>query len=192
MLEDPIGVPQDYAKAREWYEKAATAGSTLAMNNLGSMYESGQGVPQEYAKAREWYEKAADAGNGTGMSNIGALYYYGHGVPQDYTKARQWWEMAVAAGNGEARAYSRLAGELNDGRGGPVDYPRVAKLLLQSAKQEGEYALKVLRGPLSEWNAATRRELQSELAHRGYYTGPVDGVWGDSSRAALESYLKAP
>ena len=53
------GVPQDYAKAREWYEKAAAAGDAAAMRNLGFLYANGQGVPQDYAKAREWYEKAA-------------------------------------------------------------------------------------------------------------------------------------
>src|SRR5262249_14744528 len=54
------GVPQDYAKAREWFEKAADEGDTTAMNNIGVLYEHGQGVPQDYAKAREWSENAAD------------------------------------------------------------------------------------------------------------------------------------
>ena len=33
------GVPQDYAKAREWYEKAADKGNADAMANLGVFYE---------------------------------------------------------------------------------------------------------------------------------------------------------
>jgi TPR repeat protein len=55
-------VAQDYAKAREWYEKAAEKGDTTAMVNLGLLYDNGRGVAQDYAKAREWYEKAADRG----------------------------------------------------------------------------------------------------------------------------------
>ena len=57
------GVTQDYAKAREWYEKAAAAGDAGAMHNLGGLYENGQGVPEDDAKAREWFEKAAAAGD---------------------------------------------------------------------------------------------------------------------------------
>src|SRR6516162_10067243 len=57
------GVSQDYAKAREWYEKAAAKDSSDAMLNLGALFVNGLGVPQDYTKAREWYEKAADKGD---------------------------------------------------------------------------------------------------------------------------------
>ena len=45
---------QDYAKAFEWYVKAADKGDASAMSNLGLFYANGQGVAQDYAKAREW------------------------------------------------------------------------------------------------------------------------------------------
>ena len=56
------GVAQDYAKAREWYEKAAAGDNVRAMNNLGLLYDNGQGVAQDYAKAREWYENGRSQG----------------------------------------------------------------------------------------------------------------------------------
>jgi TPR repeat protein len=90
------GVPQDYAKAREWYKKAADKGNAAGMNGLGALYYNGYGVAQDYAKAREWYKKAADKGNAAGMSSLGALYYNGYGVAQDYAKAREWFEKAAA------------------------------------------------------------------------------------------------
>ena len=34
-------MPQDYAKAREWYEKAADKGDAVAMTNLGWLYDNG-------------------------------------------------------------------------------------------------------------------------------------------------------
>lgn len=40
------GVPQDFAKAIEWYQKAADAGNTDAMCNLGIHYQRGQGFPK--------------------------------------------------------------------------------------------------------------------------------------------------
>jgi TPR repeat protein len=57
------GVKRDYQQGRQWYEKAAAAGSTKAMNNLGLLYENGYGVKQDYQQARQWYEKLAAAGN---------------------------------------------------------------------------------------------------------------------------------
>ena len=57
------GVAQDYAKAREWFEKAAAKDDARAMRLLGVLYDNGYGVTLDYAKAREWYEKAAANGD---------------------------------------------------------------------------------------------------------------------------------
>jgi TPR repeat protein len=64
------GVAQDYAKARELYEKAAGQGSTNAMFNLGTLYDYGRGVAQDYAKAREWYQNAADKGDADAKARL--------------------------------------------------------------------------------------------------------------------------
>ena len=42
LYEDGHGVPQDYAKAFEWYERAATTDDANAMNSLGVLYENGR------------------------------------------------------------------------------------------------------------------------------------------------------
>ena len=63
LYADGQGVARDYAKAREWYEKAADKGDANAMNHLGLLYAKGQGMAQDYARAREWFEKAADKGD---------------------------------------------------------------------------------------------------------------------------------
>ena len=63
LYENGRGVPQDYAKAREWHEKAAAVGNAGAMSNLGNFYRDGLSVPKDYAKAREWLEKAFAAGD---------------------------------------------------------------------------------------------------------------------------------
>lgn len=42
--------------------------------------------------------------------------------------------------------------------------------------------------PLS---AQATRDVQSRLRALGYYGGPVDGVWGDGTRAAVERFQRA-
>jgi Sel1 repeat len=114
------GVPQDYGKARGWYEKAAEKGNDFAMNNLGVIYGNGLGVPQDYGKARGWYEKAADKGNDLAMNNLGWFYQNGWGVPQDYGKARGWYEKAADKGND--LAMNNLGVIYGNGLGVPQDY----------------------------------------------------------------------
>ena len=100
------GMAQDYAKAREWSEKAAEKGHWGGMLNLGLWYYDGRGVAKDYAKAREWFQKAADRSNDeVAMLYLGHLYHNGGwGVAQDYAKAREWYEKAADKGDAEARA----------------------------------------------------------------------------------------
>ena len=44
------GVPQDYAKARQWWEQAAAQGHADAQYNLGQLYFFWHGVPQDLGK----------------------------------------------------------------------------------------------------------------------------------------------
>jgi TPR repeat protein/energy-coupling factor transporter ATP-binding protein EcfA2 len=129
-----LGVPQDYAKAREWYEKAADKGHVIALNNLGWLYQNGWGVPQDYGKARGWYEKAANNGNPVAMSNLGWLYQNGWGVPQDYGKARGWFEKA--ADNGNAIAMNSVGWLYQNGWGAPQDYGK-ARAWYEKAADNG-------------------------------------------------------
>jgi TPR repeat protein len=53
------GVPQDYTKARLWYEKTAAQGNADAQTLLGVLYYYGRGVPQDYMRAHMWLNLAA-------------------------------------------------------------------------------------------------------------------------------------
>ena len=46
------GVPQDYAEALRWYERAAEQNEPRAEDALGYMYLNAQSVPQDYAEPR--------------------------------------------------------------------------------------------------------------------------------------------
>jgi TPR repeat protein len=97
------GVPQDYMKARQWYEQAAAQGNAGAQSNLGWMYFNGQGVPQDYTTARGWYEKAAAQGDVWSQVNLGLLYVEGNGVPQNDVRAYMWWSLAAASTGDEQK-----------------------------------------------------------------------------------------
>ena len=94
---------KDYAKAMEWYLKAAANGNSSAQNSIGYMYQYAQGVEKDYAKAMEWYLKAAANANSSAQYNIGYLYENGLGVEKDQDKAIEWYEKAAAQGNTDAQ-----------------------------------------------------------------------------------------
>ncbi len=125
------GVPQDYAKAMEWFRKAAAAGIGRAMNNIGMLYTNGQGVPQDYAKAMEWFRKGAAAGSGLAMNNIGVHYDNGQGAPQDYAKAMEWYRKAAAAGSGDAMY--NIGVHYDNGQGVPQDYAKAMEWFRKAA-----------------------------------------------------------
>jgi TPR repeat protein len=57
---------QDYATARQWFEKAAAKGDEEAQTYLGWLYEYGKGVPQDFVQAHKWYNLAAAKGEMAG------------------------------------------------------------------------------------------------------------------------------
>jgi TPR repeat protein len=150
------GVPQDYAKAREWSEKAATLGDAGSMTRLGLLYSYGQGVPQDYANARQWFEKAAAEDNADAMSNLGAFYENGYGVAQDYAKAREWFEKAAARDN--AFGMYNLGILYENGLGVPQDYTK-ARVWYGKAADKGVASAK----------AALERLPMREAAMAGRY-----------------------
>lgn len=88
---DDKGVAQDYAKAVEWYRKAAEQGNAAAQNNLGDCHYFGNGVAQDYAQAAEWYRKAADQGSLVAQENLGWCYVNGPEGFRDNETAVSWF-----------------------------------------------------------------------------------------------------
>ena len=54
-----LGTAPDYARAEQWFEKAAAQGSRRARINLGYMYEQGLGMSQDTARALNLYRDAS-------------------------------------------------------------------------------------------------------------------------------------
>jgi len=92
------GLAQDYARAFEWYKKAAEKGDLAAQLHLAQLYrDGGKGLPREMAQAAEWYRKAAEQGDAGAQATLGTLYSIGQGVAQNYLEAYYWLYLAAAA-----------------------------------------------------------------------------------------------
>jgi hypothetical protein len=59
IYEKGLGVPANYQKAAEWYQKAADQNYSSAQMNLGFLYEKGLGVKQDTRISNKWYNLAA-------------------------------------------------------------------------------------------------------------------------------------
>lgn len=88
----------DYKAAADWYRKAATAGISTAMYNLGTMYFNGQGVPQEYSTAHDWFISAAKHRNPYAELQLGLMSYTGQGMPKNPEQEFYWYQKAATQG----------------------------------------------------------------------------------------------
>ena len=66
-----LGLPQDWTKAMELYQKAGELGCTNAHCHLGESYDKGMGVVVDQKKANHYYELAAMGGDIYARHNLG-------------------------------------------------------------------------------------------------------------------------
>lgn len=150
--EDGKGVPQDEAKAVEWFRKAAEQGNAAAQNSLGVMYAHGRGVERNREEAVRWYRKAAKNGLSEGLYNVSISYFNGEGVNEDLALAYAYMLIAQSKGDPEAaEALQHISDELH-GRVEP------AKLKLAVMYEKGDEVPQDYSGAL---------KLYQELAAMG-------------------------
>ena len=116
----------DYVKAVEYYYQSAEKdGDSMAMHNLGCMYENGEGVAQNYVEAVKWYRKAAELGYSDAQNNLGKMYETGMGVLQDYAEAFNLYMKSAEQNN--ATAQYNLGLMYQNGHGMPRDHEEALK-----------------------------------------------------------------
>lgn len=64
---------QDFAKAKECYEKAVELGEPFGYVSLGALYEEGYGVEKDLEKAAEYYRLAIENGRTDAQPFLDAL-----------------------------------------------------------------------------------------------------------------------
>jgi len=87
--------PEPQIFPRDYYEKAAEAGSPEAQVRLGFLLDHAE----DNEKAVHWYRAAADQGYPDGLGGLAEMYAKGEGVPRDPAKARELFEKAGEAGH---------------------------------------------------------------------------------------------
>jgi len=97
-------VPQDFTKAKYWFERAlASANSAKAALKLGNYYYLGFGVPVDYAKALSYYLRLKDNKDPIALYRLGVHYEKGQGTQQDIERAVDYYRRAARLGNIQAR-----------------------------------------------------------------------------------------
>jgi TPR repeat protein len=97
-LKGESGAPQNYTKARQWFDKAATHGDAAAFVELGDRFLWGQGARKNVREALKWYRKAAEAGEPAGAEKLAAMLHNGEGAAQNHPEAARWYRLAAEKG----------------------------------------------------------------------------------------------
>ncbi len=171
------------------FRASAEAGDIYGYNNLGYAYENGVGVPRDMQQAISWYEKAAEAGQPNAPVNLGLIYSQGlGGVAKNPKKAAQWF--AMAARNGSPWGNVHLAEVYaSGGLGGKTDGLLAAQLLARANASPDPSAKAAAVEDFQRLpQKVTIAALQDALNTRGFAVGAVDGVLGQKTRAALETF----
>jgi localization factor PodJL len=182
-LTGTLGVRKDEAESRRWTERAAQAGDSRAMHNLGLAYFHGSGGPTNKTTAAQWFRRAADLGMGDSQYNLASLYEQGYGVTQNAAEAYKWYLIAARGGDAEARSAAE----------------RLKKDLSPEARSAAERSAGGFRAatpnPSVRPTAAVAPAggvalAQKALSMLGYYRGPQDGAQSAALKGAIQAFQR--
>lgn len=178
---------KDLGLAAQYFQRAAEAGFAPAMYDLAVMNHNGIGMPRNYQNAARWYQKAVDLNEMGAMVNLGLLYDEGKGVEQSDQKAVEFYRRA--ANMGHPSGMQNLAVMLDNGRGVPQRDPdQAAELILRAISLRNEFSYKQLINNHAAYTREFRFAVQRRLQSAGFYTGPIDGDFGQSTQAAVTAF----
>lgn len=178
------GVRRDAKAARRWMRRAAGAGSTAAMHNLGLYLLEGTGGPSDAREAGEWFRRAAERGVVDAQFNLAVLAMAEEGVAPDLNTAYFWFAVAARAGDADARSrMNDLAPRLSDAERLKLDQEANRFRPLGDATFSDA---DLIIAP-----ASTLLETQRLLARKGYYVGELDGRPNLAFLKAASTYLRA-
>jgi localization factor PodJL len=172
-----VGVDQDIPRGLMFLERAAEQGHPRAQFLLGQAYVDGIGVDANPEWAARWYGKAARGGHPQAQYAFGVMFESGLGLPKSSRRAYQWFDLA-ANNNYEKASVLRdaLAEKLS-----PEELAAAKTMVARfSAKPSTGYT-----------DAPTVMYVQSRLRSLGFDAGPLDGIAGAKTRAAIRAFQKS-
>ena len=131
------GVERDYAKAMEWYLKAAAQGEKYAESNIGILYRYGCGREKDLKTALTWFLKAAEHGLASAQETVGIFYDFGYGTDKNMERAVYWYRKA--ANNQRGLAQNNLGACFENGKGVHQDDDQAFYWYSQAAKNGSDY-----------------------------------------------------
>jgi len=143
-------IPQDHAKAREMWYKAANLGSILAHRNIAARYAEGEGVEKDNKKAIYHWNFAAMGGHEVCRHNLGVMEEQKGNLK---TRAIRHYILAARAGYEDA-LYQVKRGYMNG----------------YATKDEFENTLRAYHKSLDEVKSERRDKAEAYRAHeKAYY-----------------------
>jgi TPR repeat protein len=183
LISSSIGNDDDLSRGLGYLTAAAEAGHAGAMIRLSNHYMSDP-RGRDTALGIDWLSRAAEAGNARAATRLVTIYSRGgSGIAPDPVKAAA--TVLALAGRGEP-FYMVQAGYYHETGFGVVRDPaRAARYYFRAL---GLSNVLVLRRDAREWDRETARALQRLLEAAGHYSGPIDGIVGPGTRAAMSRH----
>lgn len=138
---------QNYSEAFAQFSELAARGHIDALNNLGTLYQTGKGVERNYPEAVRAYKRAAITGHINAAYNLANLTRLGMGTPKNIPEAYAWSIVAARHGASDLIAFRDALRK---------------ELTLNEIKQAHELAQKVLMR-LGQYEVTLAWMLPSEL-----------------------------
>ena len=121
------------------------------------------------------------------MADLALLHVQGKGVEKNEAAAVALYRKSASLGN--SAAMNNLAWMLQGGRGvARKDPEEAADLMLKALDHRYEFSLKQMTQNSSAWSKEFRLAFQAKLRDAGFYSGRVDGEFGESTVTAVNVY----
>lgn len=207
QYKDGNGVPMDYAKAYNYFEKAASLGDAQSTYALGYMHYKGLGCAQDYTKAAGFFKQGALQGRDNSMYFYALCWRNGYGVAKNEDSARYWLkkadelgyaqaaqELKMTAGENSNDSAKALVRQINNAAipvKAPVNqYKKLTNNLPSAEALAGRYSGYLIQYDWSGQNVVSSRKLQLSLrAEKGSLA--VTWLEEGADSVMLIAFLKA-
>ncbi len=129
---DEASASGDYAKAKDYYEQAASVGHPEAKLCLGVIYAEGLAGTVDNVKAFSLLTEDGVIDSPIAKYYVGLIYYSGDGIQQDYKKTAHYLQASAEAGYNPAKYVVGLM--YYSGEGFQQDFKKAAQYLQESAQ----------------------------------------------------------